>query len=53
MKELFYMNGEVISPLALVVCTLGVVLLAVLLANAPDIFRWLKTNAIKTLTYFF
>ena len=53
MNNLFYMNGEVISPLALVVCTLGIVLLAVLLANAPDIFRWLKTIAAKTITYFF
>ena len=53
MNNLFYMNGEVISPLALIACTMGIICFCILLANAPDIFRWLKTNAVKAVTYFF
>ena len=53
MKELFFTNGEFISPLALVACTMGSMLFCLMLANAGTITQWLKVTVSKVVTFLF
>lgn len=53
MNELFWFNGEYMTPMALVVCTMACMLICLMLANAGTIAQWLKVTVSKVVTFLF